>query len=596
MTQSSLENRLEALAAEMEQVKEKLGRLETWIASDAVPPALRQAEARPIAATGKQPAPAEESPGEEFWPRLGRASLLPRIAAISFALVIALLLRTLTDNHLIAPQTGSSLGLGYAALLIGLGWWLYGRHSRLAPVFPVCGAMLLFLVVLEAHARFDALSSPAAYLILLATLLALVLLASRYRFPFLATLGLLGAGITGLVIDFPDPSFPLLAFFLLMANATAYLVANRPPGKETARWGLFLLTVMLWLTWVVKLLVPLEQGLPPASQLGFSWFTPCLVLYLLLFTMMTLHRTFRLKRFSALDICLPTMSALLFYPAVRAVAVPLPGPATWVGAAGLGWSALLLLAAVLGVATSRESSKAACVFTFAGSALLLLAIPDLTSSLLLALPVWSVGALFLLKLSGHCEIGGIRLSSYLLQVTACVAGIVSGSFSTQTPHLPLSLAVVGGLTVLSGFHYRLSRRNPLSCSAGFFATIDPGDRTAMALLLVTVANGFAALHLGAALVLAGTAVDFGTALTGVQSVILNGGAFGLMVLGLKSHNKELLAVALAVFIGGAVKVFGYDLFEMRGIPLMVSVFSFGAAAALGSVVLGRWQHTLKQPV
>lgn len=594
MEQKGTENQVEKIAAEVEQLKQRLGRVEALMAAGEFPVGSRQAMERQTMISGGQTTPEEDGANEELWTWLGKASLLPRIATVSFALLIALFLRTLTDSNVIAYPLGSSIGLGYAALLIGFGWWLYSRHSRLAPVFPVCGGILIFLIVLEAHARFGALSSLTVYVILMATLVALVLLSGRYNFPFLATLGLVGACITGFAIDFPDPSFPLLALFLLMANGVAYLDSNRSHRKETARWGIFLLTAILWLNWMIKLQVALGGGHPLTSGLGASWFFPGLLVYLGAFTAMTFHRFFHLGRLSSLDIALPTMSGVLFYLAGRTVALPwLGGQTTWVGVAGLAWLGILFLLAVLGIYKSQLSGKAGCVYIFAGSILMLLAVPDITSSLLLALPVWSVGALFLINLSDHCEIGGIRLASYLLQVAACVAGIVSGSFAIHSPHLLLALVIASGLAVLSGLHYRMSRRSPINCNSGFFVRIDPRDQTAMALLLAAVVNGFCALQLGAALALAGTTGNFGAVMTGLRSVLLNGGAFLLMIAGLRSGNREILAVALTVFIGGAVKVFGYDLFQISGIPLLLSVFSFGAAAALGSVVLSRWQQGLK---
>jgi hypothetical protein len=589
MPPTTLEIRLEAIAAEVAQLKKHLTRVEGQLtAAGFLSPVNHAGLRQPPSSSVAQTKTAEENtPAEELWSWLGKASLLPRIATISFALVIALLLRTLTDSNIIAQQTGSYIGLGYAAFLLALGWGLLKRQSLLAPIFSISGAMLMFLIVLEAHARFDALSSISAYIVLISTLVVLVALGSRYSVPFLCTLGLVGGSITAFAIDFPNPTFPLLALFLLLANWIAYMVSNYFPHKETARWGLFLMTAVLWGNWMIKLDT---QSLVVTPDLGASWFLPFIFIYLGAFSAMTAHRAFGLGRLSFLDCLLPTMSGLLFYLAARAAVEPWQVQPAWAGTAGLGWSALLFLASVLAVYKSRESSKAACVFTFAGSALLLLTVPDITASILLSLPVWAVGALFLVRLSSHCEIGGIRLASYLLQVVACIAAIVSGSFGLGTNHLPLSLAVAGGLTILSGFHYRISRRSPLICSTGFFAKIDPKDKTAMVLLLVTLVNGFYALQLGAALALAGTGVDFEMTITGLQSVFLNGGAFLLVVLGLRWQNKEILAVALAVFIGGAGKVFGYDLFVTHGIPLMLSVFSFGAAAALGSVVLGRRQQ------
>jgi hypothetical protein len=582
MQNSVLDARLEALTGEVELLKKRLARMEMKLASSCSSSPGARADSESISpAFQAEPVAAENDPADDVWTWLGKASLLPKIAAVSFVLVVALLLRTLTDTNVIAQQTGSYAGLGYAALLLGLGWRLLARQRPLAPILLACGAMLTFLITLEAHGRFAALSSLAAYIILLATLAVLVALASRHNSPFLGTLGLLGAGMAGFFIDFPNPVFPLAALFLLLTNCTAYLVSNRTSRGETGRWGLFLLTAIFWVNWMMKL---------DSTGHELAWFVSFLILHQGAYSIMILHRTFGLGRLSVLDTLLPTIGGLLFYLAARAAIMPWLDQPALIGAAGLGWSALLFLAAFLAVHRSKASGTAACVFTFAGSAILLLTVPDITASILLSLPIWAMGALFLARLSSHCEVGGIRLASYLLQVTACAAGIASGSFAVLSGHLALSLAVAGGLTVLSGYHYWTSRQNPLNCSAGFFARIDPRDRTAMVLLLAAVANGFYAMQLGAALALAGMSIALEPNMTGLQSVFLNGGAFLLMVLGLRSRNRELLAVALAVFIAGAGKVFGYDLFVIKGIPLMLSVFSFGVAAALASVILSRWQR------
>ena len=100
--------------------------------------------------------------------RAGTGSLLSRVETVWFALVVALILRTITESNIINTRFGSVLGMGYAAALIIAGWWLYSRKSRLAPVFPACGLLLLFSIVLETHARFESLSTVMAYIILMA--------------------------------------------------------------------------------------------------------------------------------------------------------------------------------------------------------------------------------------------------------------------------------------------------------------------------------------------------------------------------------------------------------------------------------------------
>jgi hypothetical protein len=76
-----------------------------------------------------------------------------------------------------------------------------------------------------------------------------------------------------------------------------------------------------------------------------------------------------------------------------------------------------------------------------------------------------------------------------------------------------------------------------------------------------------------------------------QTVLINTAAIALMLFAYIRRNREVRNVAILVTIVGAIKVFLYDLLGAHGAPLVASVFSFGTAAAIESVVLGRWQRT-----
>jgi hypothetical protein len=62
---------------------------------------------------------------------------------------------------------------------------------------------------------------------------------------------------------------------------------------------------------------------------------------------------------------------------------------------------------------------------------------------------------------------------------------------------------------------------------------------------------------------------------------------------LYKRNKELRNVAIVITVIGAAKVFLLDLVQLKGVPLLFSVFSFGLVAALASFVLGRWSKAKK---
>jgi hypothetical protein len=73
-----------------------------------------------------------------------------------------------------------------------------------------------------------------------------------------------------------------------------------------------------------------------------------------------------------------------------------------------------------------------------------------------------------------------------------------------------------------------------------------------------------------------------------QSVLINAAAIVLIVWAYLRRNKEIRNVAILVTVVGAIKVFFYDLLGAHGVPLVFSLFSFGMAAAVESVALGKW--------
>lgn len=534
-----------------------------------------------------------ELPEDDLWSWMGKSSLLARVATICFILVVALILRTLTDHQFVDRQTGSYLGIGYAAALIAAGWWAHGRKNKLAPVLPICGALLMYSVVLETHARFATFTSEAAFLTLFGTMLAMVLLNRQFGSAAFQLTGLIGAALVAIAMGFPNPYFWRVGIFLI-ALVTMSLVFSSQPGGRRAQASLFLLTVLFWGYWTISLYFPLVKHLDLPENAGLAWFMPAsLLLFLINFGFMAYKAFFRPKAYGIIDILTPTGNVLLTYGLSWLVATPQGNPLQWLGVVGvIAALAHFGLAAAI-VKFSREGGPGICSFTFAGAMLLVLASPSAAGNILIALPFWSAIALGAVLASNACEIGGIRITSYLLQVIACVIGIASGSFSVLSPSPLAGMSVAAFLAAVSAFQYWWSRRHPLSCSTGFFPAIDPADFSAVFLLLAALVNGFCLLQLIAYQLLLGFAGADANAFLGLQSILINLGAIVLMLLGMSGRHKELLITAVAVAVLGAFKVFAYDLFKATGVPLVVSVFSFGAVAAVGSMVATRWAQLQK---
>ena len=136
-------------------------------------------------------------------------------------------------------------------------------------------------------------------------------------------------------------------------------------------------------------------------------------------------------------------------------------------------------------------------------------------------------------------------------------------------------------------------RKPPEESA-FFLRIDKGDLSAVLILLAALTSAFFMVQVIVHRLLAATLApaELSNALQCSQSVIINLSAIVLIVIALVHRSRELRNTAILVTAIGAVNVFLYDLIRAHGIPLVMSVLSFGLATAVESVILGRWQHLL----
>ena len=138
-------------------------------------------------------------------------------------------------------------------------------------------------------------------------------------------------------------------------------------------------------------------------------------------------------------------------------------------------------------------------------------------------------------------------------------------------------------------HYRWCRRWPLPIAPSIFSRFDRNDRSAVLLLLGGLASGFYMLRVGihqAVQMLPGEMQQ--DAFRCSQSVLINSAAAGIVMFAYLRRNDEIRNVAVLVTLIGGVKVFLYDLFGTHGLPLVFSVLSFGLAAAVESVALGKW--------
>ncbi|MHB8809329.1 MAG: DUF2339 domain-containing protein [Desulfobulbaceae bacterium] len=519
------------------------------------------------------------------------SALLPRIATICFLLVIALILRTVTDNQFINIRIGSILGMTYAAILILLGFRLYAGKSRLAPVFPGCGILLLFSIVLETHAHYHSLSTLGAYGILFAGGASIFAMSIRYRASTLICLGVPGTAAVAMAIDFPYPSYPVLGT-LLLAAIVAASYAFKQQMCRYLRWFILVLSALFWLLWTSKMDTIPACAEPVAEAMSPGWFLPMLlafwVVYLTTVVLNVLKKDLQLGVFESI---IPTVTAVGGFTAANIAVTSWLGGRYWLYVAAAGIATLHLALAWWLARHNREKATGANVFILAGACLIIT-----TSAVIMrknigyALPVWSASALLLAYLSAAWRNQGIRLTSYFMQALTCAVAISSGTLSPPFSQ-PLATALAAaGLGVFGLSQYRWSRHHPPDPTHSFFfARIDRKDYLAAVLLVCGLLGSYGLGQVVLEHILAGLSTDFNFRFQSGQSLLINSGALVLMYLALKGRNRELIVIATIVALIGAGKVFILDLFGIKGVPLVLSVFSTGVVAAFGSVVMGRWQ-------
>ena len=571
---ASLEGRIETLERELRGLRESIASMQQGRVPDSPAPSFA--------------APQREDASEEILSWVGKSSLLPRISALCFLLVVALILRTLTDSDILDKQIGSWVGMSYAALLIGVGWYQYARETPLAPIFAVSGAVLMYTIVVELHAHFASLPSIPAYFILVLTGMAMATISYLYGSSLPVMVGTLGLGIAGLAIDYPNPYYPHLAVVLLAANLMgAY--ATRLRSCSWLRWLLVLLTAVMIQVWGVKLGLQIGRG-GGGDDLGLSWYLPVVAVFGLSYLGIAVLAAVRggVTKVSRFDLALPTVSGLwAFFAAFYLVNLWWESPA-WLAAAGVAAATLHYGIAFRLMQRRVGPQSSVNAYILAGTALMAAALALLVGALV-SVALVSLLALGLAALSGRWENGGMRAFSYLLQVgagAALAAIVLDRPPGEGLPHVFLAS---GALSLVALLHFRWARTRPLPAQSAFFKKIDANDRTAVFLLMVSLISGFfllrAGLYQGA--LFAGEVVD--AVFRGGQTVIVNFAAAGLLLYSFGRRDKELRNVAIFVAIVGAGRVFLLDLFGLRGVPLVASVFSFGLGIMLISVALSRWQ-------
>lgn len=533
---------------------------------------------------------------EGIIPWVDKASLLPGVSIVCFLLVVALILRTLTDSNVLDRPLGSILGMGYAGLLMVVGYWRYGKRAALAGVFSVCGALLISSVLLESYQRFHSLPRFSVYSVLLATGLGAFLTGWRFKKGLPAAVGLMSMCTTAALIDFPDPLFPALAGILFIASILSYML-RRLQGFSWISWVVLLMSLLALSYWSGRLVIALGRKDQELLQLlALSWFLPSVGSFSIMLPILCLLGTVGAKPQDALrfEALVPGLTGLWNFVCAYQVVDSWGLNGQLLGLAGFSLGAPHLLAAHWLGRKASPGARGTNSFAIAACILMGLSLLQLPGDGFLSVVFLSGIALGLFGLSLLWKSGGVRLSSYLLQL---YAGTATGLFlwgKPQEGHL-FSLAFQGAIvSSLSILHYRWCvRQAPPYESSAFFSRYDRQHRSSVLPLAASVLSGFFVLRAMIQEAVHLFPGDFQNSFLCAQSVLLNFTAAGLMLFAYLRADQGARNLAILLTLVGAVKVFMFDLLQARGVPLMLSVLSFGLAALLESILLGRWQKSPK---
>jgi hypothetical protein len=588
--EKELESRIQMLEKHLERLSAHISDEET---TSSAPSEIPSPSRRPVHQESGQSA--EEMPelSEEVLGWASRNAVLPRLAAVCFLMVVALILRTITDSGLVGKLPGSAIGMCYAGALMAFAWYKYSKESLLAPVFAACGVVLMSTIVVETHMHFKALPLVPAYLTLMATGLAMALMSRRFNAFVPISVGVLGMCFAGAAIDYPHPFFPYLSLVLFTANVLGFFAA-RLKRCSWLRWSVLVVTMVMLQLWGVRLGILLGKNESVPSDLAAEWYLPVLAIFFLMFVCLSLLGIFNSgnQKISRFDFSLPTINVIWAFTLARHVAQAWQINVTLLGIIGLFGAAGLFGMTFWCARRNVAGAPGTNTFAFAGAALLALALPTVTGMFVLSLPVISFIAIILAIVSRVWENGGIRGTTYLMNLYASVALVMALRGESQTANEAINMIPSGLIAFISVYHYQWCRWYPVPTTSALFDFFDRNDRSALLLLVGGLASGFIMLRIALfqALPFISTALQRDSFSCG-QTVLINGAAIILIALAYFRQDKELRNLAVFVTLVGAIKVFLYDLLGIHGLPLVFSVFSFGMAAAVESVALSKWMKS-----
>ncbi len=533
--------------------------------------------------------PAQGGTSEEILSWVDKSYILSRVATTSFIVAVAVALRSAADSGTIDLQIGSFVGMLYALGLIMYGWFAYKEKSIQAPVFILWGTIIMCSVSVEAHRVFDTVPTELAYVAMAVMGLVATIISRVHHVALPVFVGTLGMSFGSFALDYPSPVFPYLVVIMGLANIFA-TYATRLLRASWLRWLLFVLTLFMIQIWDLKLAIYLSKLSPENLEFSVQGLLPSIGFLGVVFGGIALLGVLGKvqDKISKFDVVLPVINVCWVYLAANyAIRQGLTTSKVfgWVALA----AALLHLAIAWWLVRRKEGGALGTTsFAMAGGLLLAFAAPMAIGHAVIGSALVALLAVGMAWTSVRYGNLGLRLTSYLLQFYACSALVFLLWTTDGTKPSVVGALSSGLLSLIAFFHYFWARNHPIVPGETLMHRLNKSDRGASVLLIAALFSGFFTMRVGIYQTLDFLHSATHSAFGGAQSVLINVTAAVLIWLSLMRRNKELRNVAIVITVIGAGKVFLMDMVQLKGMPLMISVFTFGLVAALASFVLGRW--------
>lgn len=479
------------------------------------------------------------------------ATAFTRISMLSFVLMGALILRELTQRHVLGAGFGTFLGFLYAGHLIVLSI-LPGRLGRLAKetsLFQCCGVGLSFVIAIESSLRASTLSRPTA-MILMAGVAALALaVASAHRKAILASAALAGVLLALVALGLEQEGLGLQLALLVLFTAV---------GISLSWWRAW---TLLRPALIILFQVLLTVGFMLAYKEGINS-TPLLAAATGFWLVSVLQHLVMFRKLGGDAVWLPLTTLWLAVLAWTQTGAPFPVAAAVVS----------LLAASVNAIAARKYPDAT-----AGAAGLAV------TAVIAGLVGWTI-----LDASGiGCALAGTALwlagrrtqplwaagSAAILMTAAAVRGVFGLMQPAATPFHMIAGVILAAILLT---HFFRTLRPQGDSPASLAQHIGPLILGAGMVVLLVVLRGVAHRVLP-------DPASFQLA----QTSILISAACLLSFFGRVGHRRAVLYGGLACMFLAVLKVALVDLGQLSGIRLLASIILLGVSSVAISMILRR---------